>query len=409
MAIATGVFKKLSLKKQTALNTKAPSGGAGTAQYMRRVTSTLDLSKATYSSGEILASQQRRDFRHGVRKVAGSISGELSVGGYQKPFESVCRQVVQAAATSGALITVTAASTGSNTGTFTRSAGSYITDGFKIGDVVQWTGWATTGVPNNAHNMMIAALTATVMTVITLDGVAVGAKAAGDSVTCTLVGKKTWVPQSGHTRDYYTIEHWFSDIAQSEQFTDCVFTGATIQLPPTGMATVEFPVMGLDMQSGVVEYFTTPAAAPTGGILAAVNGVLLVAGVPVATITGMTITINGNYSVPGGVVGANVDPDVFPGVLEVSGQITVFFQNATYRDMFVNETEASIAVALEASNAANAGFTAFVMSRCKFGGASKDDGTAGLTLTMPFTALENVSGSTVDLPTTISIQDSAFV
>lgn len=408
MPIATGVFKKLSLKRQTALNTKAPSGGAGTAQYMRRVTSTLDLNKATYQSAEILASQQRRDFRHGVRSVKGSISGELSVGGYQKPFESIMRQVVQVAATTGAIVTVTAAVTTGAQGTFTRSAGSFITDGFKIGDVVNWSGWATTGVPNNAHNMIIIALTATVMTVQTLDGVAIGPKAAGDSVTCVVAGKKTWVPQTGHTRDYYTIEHWFSDIAQSEQFSDCVFTGATIQLPPSGMATVEFPVIGLDMQTGTAEYFTTPAAAPTGGILAAVNGILLVGGVAVATITGMTITINGNYTAPGGVVGANVDPDIFPGVLEVTGQITVLFQNATYRDMFVAETEASIAVALTASNAANAGFTSFVMPRCKFGGASKDDGTAGLTLTMPFTALERIDGSAVDLPTTISIQDSAF-
>lgn len=409
MPIATGVFKKLSLKKQTALNTKAPAGGAGTAQYMRRVTSTLDLSKATYTSAEILASQQRRDFRHGVKSIGGSISGELSVGGYQKPFESIMRQVVQPAAVTNAQTTVAAASTGTFTGTFTRSAGSFITDGFKIGDVVNWSGWATTGVPNNAHNMIITALTATVMTVYTLDGVAIGAKAAGDSVTCALVGKKTWVPQSNHTRDYYTIEHFFSDIAQSEQFTDCVFTGATITLPPTGMATVELPVMGLDMQTGAAEYFTSPAAAPTGGILAAVNGALLIAGVSVATITGMTITINGNYTKPGGVVGANVDPDIFAGVVEVSGQVTVLFQNATYRDMFINETEAAIAVALTATNAPNSGFTSFVMSRVKFGGATKDDGTAGLTLTVPFTALENVSGSAVDLATTISMQDSAFV
>lgn len=408
MPIATGVFKKLSFKKQTGLGVIAPPGAGGTAQYMRRVTSTVDLSKATYQSQEILASQQRRDFRHGVRKVGGSISGELSVGGYQKPFESICRQLVQTAATTGAIITVTAAVTSGAQGTFTRSAGSYITDGFKVGDVINWTGWATTGVPNNNHYMIIIALTATVMTVQTLDGVAVGAKAAGDSVTCVLVGKKTWVPTSGHTRDYYTIEHWFSDIAQSEYFQDCVFTGANIQLPPTGMATVEFPVMGLNMLTGTAEYFTTPAAAPTGGILAAVNGILILQGAAVATVTGAQININGNYSSPGGVVGANVDPDIFPGVLEVTGQITVLFQNATYRDMFVNETEASLAIVLEASNAANAGFTSFVMPRVKFGGANKDDGTQGLTLTMPFTALERIDGSTVDLATTISIQDSSF-
>lgn len=408
MPISTGVFKKLSFKKQAALNTIAPAGAGGSAAYMRRVTSTIDLAKATYQSNEILPSQMIRDFRHGVRSVSGSISGELSVGGYQKPFESILRQLVQAPATTGALVNVTAATTGARTGTFTRAAGSFITDGFKVGDVVTWTGWATTGVPNNAHNMMITALTALIMTVITLDGVAIGAKASGDSVTGVVAGKKTWVPQTGHTRDYYTIEHWYSDVAQSERFVDCVFTGANIQLPPTGMATVEFPIMGLDMQTGTAEYFTTPAAAPTGGILAAVNGVLLVAGVPVGLITGLNININGNYSVPGGVVGANVDPDIFPGSLEVSGQVTVLFQDATMRDMFVNETEAAIAAALTANNTANAGFTSFVMPRVKFGGASKDDGKSSLTLTMPFTALEYTGASGVDLPTVISIQDSSF-
>jgi len=406
--IATGVFKKLSFKKQTAVKTVAPAGAAGSAQYMRRVTSTLSLAKATYQSQEILASQQVRDFRHGVRKVEGSISGELSVGGYQKPFESVLRQLVQSAPTSGALTTVTAAVTTGAQGTFTRSGGSFITDGFKVGDVVNWTGWATTGVPNNDHHALIIGLTATVMTVVMINGVAVGPKAAGDSVTCALVGKRTWVPSSGQTRDYYTIEHWFSDIAQSEVFEDCVFSGANIQLPPSGMATVEFPVMGLNMSTGATEYFTTPAAPPTGGIEASVNGILVINGAAAGIVTGMNVAITGNYSAPGGVVGTNVDPDIFPGTLGVTGQLTVLFQDEVFRDMFLNETEASVALVLTATNAANAPFTSFVMPRIKFGGSTKDDGQTGLTQTMPFTALERVDGSTVHLATTIAIQDSAF-
>lgn len=411
MPISTGVFKKLALKRQTALNTKAPAGAGGSSRYMRRVTSTIDLAKASYQSQEILESQQKRDMRHGVKSVAGSISGELSVGGYQLPFESVCRQVAQVAATTGAIATVTAAVTTGAQGTFTRGAGSFLTDGFKIGDVVNWSGWTTTGVANNAHNFLILNVTALVMTVLAIDGVAIGAKAAGDNVTGVVVGKKTWMPSTGQTRDYYTIEHWFSDIAQSEQFSDCVFTGFTVNLPPTGMATVEFPVMGLDMQTGVAQYFTTPAAAPTGGILAAVNGALMINGAVAGLVTGISIQVNGNYSAPGGVVGSNVDPDIFPGPIDVTGQITVLFVDAVYRDMFVNETEASVAVVLTASNSANAGFTSFVMSRIKFSGATKNDGTAGLTLTMPYTALENINGGAAvpNLQTTLSVQDSAFV
>ncbi len=408
--IATGVFKKLALKKQAALKTKAPAGAGGTARYMRRVTSTLNLAKASYQSGEILESQQRRDVRHGVRSVAGSISGELSVGGYQLPIESVLRQVAQAVVTSGAQVNITAAQVLPNGGTFTRAAGSFLTDGFKIGDVVTHSGWTAPATVNNAHNFIITALTATVMTVMAIDGVPVTAKAAGDGVTIVQAGKKTWIPQSAQSRDYYTIEHWFGDIAQSEQFVDCVFTGFTVSLPPTGMATIELPVMGLNMDTGIIEYFTAPTASPTGGILAAVNGALIINGEIAAVVTGLTIATNGNYSAPGGVIGSNVDPDIFPGPIDVTGQLTALFTDAVMRDLFINETECSLVVALTANNNPNSPFTSFVMSRIKFNGSEKDDGTAGLTLTVPYVALENVNGGAAlaNLQTTISVQDSAF-
>lgn len=411
MGIATGVFKKLAIKKQAGLGVKAPAGAAGTARYLRRVTSTLDLSKASYQSNEMLVSQQRRDMRHGVRSVAGSISGELSVGGYQLPTESVLRQTSLPPVTTGAVITIASASSGAGTGngTFTRSGGSFFADGFVVGMVINAAGFTTGGVPNNAHNAIIMALTATVMTVHFLDGSDMTVKAAGDSVTISTPGKLAFIPQSGQTRDYYTIEHFFADIGQSEQFTDCVFTGMNVSLPPSGMATVEFPVMGLNMATGALEYFNAPAAAASGAILAAVNGALIVDGVVAAVVTGLNFSINGNYSVPGGVVGSNVDPDVFPGPVDVTGQVTVLFTDVTYRDLFINEAEASLAVALTANNSANAPFTAFILPRVKFSGSSKDDTNAGLTLTMPFTALEQTVSGAGQLLSTIGVQDSAFI
>ena len=410
MPIGVGVYKKVSLKKQTAVKTIAPAGAGGTAQYQRRVTSTIDPKKATFQSAEILTSQQRRDFRHGVKSVAGSLSQELSVGGHQKQFEAVLRAAAVSPATTGAITNVTAAATTGAAGTFTRAAGSFLTDGFQIGDVINSTGWATTGVPNNNHYSVVTGVTALVLTVLMLDNVAVGPKASGDSVTIVEVGKKVFVPQSGHTRDYFTIEHWHSDIAQSEVFKDCVFTGANINVPPNGMATVEFPVMGLDAQFGTAEYFTTPATEPTGGITAGLNGALLVDGVSVANITSAVININGNYAVPGGVIGTDVDPDVFPGVLEVTGTVTVLFQDAVMRDKFWNEQVGSIVLVLVDGKTAAPGFTSIVMPKVKFGGADKSDGQQGISLTMPFTALENTAGGAAlaSLATTISIQDSAF-
>lgn len=409
--IATGIFKKLSFKKQSAQGT--PASGSG-ANYLRRVSCDLGLTKGSYKSNEINPSQQVRDMRHGVRKTEGTLKGELSVGGYQAFMESVLRQAVQAAATTGAITTVGAAVTTGAAGTYTRSGGSFLTDGFKVGDVINSTGWATTGAPNNNHYAVVTAISANglIMTILMLDGVAVGPKAAGDTVTIVAVGKKTWTPASSQTRDYYTFNAWHSDIAQSEVFPDTVVAGMNISLPPTGMATVDFPLMGLNMTTGTSEYFTAPGAAPTGGILAAANGVLLVGGAVVGLLTGLTINVTGNYSTVGGVVGSNFEPDIFPGVLEVTGQATVLFQDATLRDYFISESEVAIVAVFTSSSVAMPGFTAFVMSRVKFSGASRDDSDKGLVMTMPFQALENTTtggAALANLQTTLSIQDSAFV
>jgi len=410
VAIATGVFKKVAIKRQTALNVVAPPGAAGTAQYMRRVSSSITLTKANYTSAEILASQQRRDFRHGVHAVTGSLSGELSVGGYQLPFEGVLRARAAAGGASTALTDVTIASSGVGTfaGTLTRAAGSWLTNGFKIGEVIRGTG---VGAGPNTQNLLVTNVTALVMTVRALNKVDIVAQASGSSVTFATAGKKISIPQLGHTRDYFTIEHWFSDVAISEVFVDTIFSGATIGLPATGLATVEFPALGLRMIPGLAEYFTTPANAPIGPITAAVNGALIVNGVVAAIVTGMTITINGNNAAPGGVVGSNIDPDIFPGVIDVTGQVTALFSDATMRDLFINETECNLVGVFTGDNTASSGCIAFIMPRVKFNSADKDDIQTGITQTMSFAALENVNGGTgtANETATISIQDTAFI
>lgn len=408
--IATGVFKYLAVKRQPALKTIAPAAPGGSARYMRRVTSTLALAKATYTSAEIRPSQQVADMRHGVRSVSGSISGELSVGGYQVPFEDVLRKTATAGGnTAGANITVASAGAETFAGTLTRAAGDFIADGFKVGDVVRLTG--SPAADNNNKNLMITALTAAVATVRTLNKTDLVGSAGAGGMGLAAPGMKTWTPGVGQMRSYCTIEHWHSDILDSERFVDCVFTGANIALPATGMATVEFPVMGLDMKTGNAEYFNAPSPAPIGSNLASVNGVMVVNGVVVADVTGLTITVAGNHAAPGGVVGDNVDPDIFPGTLTVTGQMTALFRSGALRQLFLDEAEFGVVAALTGDNRANAGFTAFNMSRCKYTGNTKDDTATGLTQTMPFQALENLAGGagTVNEATTLVIQDSAFV
>jgi hypothetical protein len=406
MAIATGVNKQVKYKVEATYGT-IPA--AGSSQALRRVTSDIDLSKETYESNEIRTDYQIADFRHGVKSIGGTINGELSPATYKDFFAAALRQAWQTQVTTGAIITVTSAVTTGASGTFTRASGSYFTDGFKIGQVVQWSGFATTGVPNNAHNFMITALTALIMTGTMLDGVAVGAKVAGDSVTCVTMGKFASVPLTGHTDLSYSIEHYFSDLVLSEVFSGCKVSQIAVQLPATGMATVGIGFMGQNITTAGAEYFTSPTAETTSGILAAVNGAIYVDGTAVGNVTGMNFTINGNMT-SNSVIGSNIHADIFEGRVQVSGQITAFFESATLRDLFINETKASINCVFTTANTAAADFIAFSFPSVKLGGAKKDDGDKGLIQTLPFTALLNGTGGTATtlstLKTTLTIQDS---
>lgn len=409
--IATGINKKLTACIQPGLGQAA---NVASGFLLRRTQSTLDLKKATYGSKELRTSQQRADFRHGIRSVDGSISGELSVGTYQQFVESVLRQDALAAITATAS-DIVAASTGTNTGTLTTTVGSFLAGNkFKIGMVVRATGFAAPATANNGANLIITALTDKIMTVARLDGQPVVARVETAAVTIATPGKYTYVPQSGHTRDYYTIEHYFGDLtpAQSERFTDCVISQMDVKMPASGMGTIDFSVMGLNMvTTSGASYFTNPAATSTGSTLASANGAVYLGGVAIGLITGMNFSVKGNYSTPDGIVGSNVMPDIFPGAVEVDGQITVLFTDATVRDYFVNETEVSLYAVFTADNTPGANFLGFTLPRVKMGGASKDDGEKGLVMTMPFTALEATSGGAgqIALPTTLVVQDSAFV
>ena len=404
MAIATGLNKQLIIKKESVFGSAA---GTGSGLYLRRVTSDIGLKKDTYESAEIVTHAQIQDFRHGIRRILGTINGELSPGSYNLLMQSALRKDFAAGATTGALTDVTAAA--GPPGTFTRASGSFLTDGFKVGDVGRWTGWTTTGTNNNARNYRITALTATVMTTSGLLDEVVAAKASGDSVTFTVTGKKSLIPTSAHTNDSYTIEQNFPDIVQSEQYLGCKIGGMQVKLPATGLATVAFPITGQDIVTSTAPYFVTPTAAGTAGIAAAVNGSLRFGGTDIATVTGVDINLDlGLFS--DAVVGSNKVPSIDPARSRVTGTITCMFENATLRDYFVNETEVALQVVLELSTAIGADFIAFNLPRIKLGAADKDDGEKNLIQTMPFVALYNSAGGAgvSSDQTTMSIQDSTI-
>lgn len=402
MAIATGIAKQVRYKQEVTFNT-AP--GASGAQLLRRVESTLNIEKDSYAASELRTDYQMSDFRHGTRRTAGTIRGELSPKTYADFLQAALRRDFTAGA-SAASLSITIA--GSGPYTITRAAGSWLTDGFKAGDVVRLTA-GTFNVANSNKNLYVVSLTATVLTVVVPNGSALVAEGPIASATCAVTGKKTFTPTTGHTDRSFAIEHWFADVPTSELFTGCKVSMVDIALPPTGLATIDVGVMGVgSVTTSSSAYYTSPTAATTTGITAAVNGLLYIGGTAVATCTGLTLKIDGAYS-GDPVVGSNTMPQIFPGRVTVSGQFTAYFESATFRDAFLNESELALSTLLTADNTATSDFLALNLPRIKLGSAGRSDGEKGLILTADFQALFNGSGGTgiSSEQTTLSIQDSA--
>lgn len=397
MALATGVAKQVRYKKETTWGTAA---GATGGQLLRRVTSDLDLNKETYQSAEIRTDYQIADFRHGVRSVAGTINGELSPKTYADFFAAGLRKDFVAGATTGAKTTL---AVGVGGATITDSGNGFVTAGFVVGNVINATGFATAN--NNNHYCLVTSVAAGSLGVVSLDGVALTAESAGATVTVQVVGKISYTPETGHTDNSFSIEHFYADIAQSELFTGCKVNSIGVSLPPTGMATVGISFMGKDVTTGTAEYFTTPTATTNAGILASVNGIAYAIGARQTVLTGLTINIAGNMTMEP-VVGSNTYPDIFEGRVVVSGELSAYFENGTLRNAFLNEDEVALMFVFTADNSKNPDFISFVMPRVKLGGASKDDGEKGLIQTIPFQALFNDTGTGAS-KTTLLVQDSA--
>lgn len=401
MAIGVGTKKVVSYKKETAWGT--PAGTSGGKQ-LRRVTANFELAKDAYESAEIRTDKQASDYRHGIRSATGTVNGELSAGTFSEFMQSILERDFTAV-TLGAAASITVTVAG-GVQKLVRTTGSWLADGVKVGMVVRGTGF--TASADNNKNLLVVAVTALEATVVPLNGVTLTAQGTGASVTLSVPGKQTYVPLTGHTNDSFTVEEWFSDIAQSEVYTGLKVNSMAVSLPSTGLTTIDFGFAGKDLTTkGTTQYFTTPTAQNSNGIFAAVNGAMVVNGAPVALITSADFTVD-RATENATAVGSNSVAEIFTGRIRVTGNLSIYFQDATFRNYFDDETPVSLVMALNADSSANSQFVAFTLPKVKLGSFSKQDAELGLTASSSFTALLNDSTATGLIGSTIVVQDSTL-
>ena len=199
----------------------------------------------------------------------------------------------------------------------------------------------------------------------------------------------TWstnVLKVGTSPKYFSIEDYAADIDQARLFTGCTVNTMGISLAPNQMVTTTFGIVGKDMTIGATEKTQDAAsgAAPfdaySGDLkIADAGGVLASA----AIVTGMDFTLTNGYA-PTFVIGDDAAPSLEYGRAEVEGSLSVYFEDATQINRFINETE----TALEVSVGDGTNTMTFLFPRVKINSADVGvDGPTSRVISLGFVGL----------------------
>lgn len=329
----------IAQKVQSALGTQS-SGSS--AKILRTAGGPgIKLAKAATESNEVRRDGMRQRGRHGTQKTTSSYNAELSLGSHDDLVEAICRDTW-----SSADLTVTQSdftSLTTTTSTIVLNSGDPRTLGFRVGDVIDLTGFATTA--NNSTNVRITGLSATAITVaetLILN--------ATPDTTCSIVrrGKKL-IPYAsgGLTKRYFTLEEYEADIDQSTVLTDFVWGNIKFSMSPNGLITADPGGVGtgkIDVKTtGASPFFTSPTTT-TAPPFSVVDATIRLNGVDLVALTSLDLTVDIGPTAPDvfGSGGIKYAPDVFTGQMAVSMNLGMLRPDLTILSDFLAETVYSL-------------------------------------------------------------------
>lgn len=363
MAYQTGRQIVVAFKEQTAIGTAETGSGA---EVFRANSGGMNLTKTAIQSGENRRDGMMTRGRHGQRAVQGSYTADLSVGTFDTLMEAALRGTWAVALTiDDETVAMSSATLAVGANTITASAGSWITSGLRVGDVIRVTEGLNAASMN--RNLRITGLTATVITVaetLTVE--------AGPLSTYTVTRSRKLIQGDPVVNRAFTIEEHEADIDGSEVFEWCRVGRMQIQLQPNNMGLITFDFVGRDMaivEDSSAPGLTSPTATTTIGVTA-VEAKILLGTDAIADLTGATIDLNLNAAGTE-VVGSTLTPDVFTNLANITGSITGLRQDLDKVADFLAETQLSLSLMFVENESEPADFISFVLPNLTLASAEK--------------------------------------
>lgn len=359
-----------------------PPGTGGGKQLRLNASPGTDLERDEIKNPEIRSDGLTSLSRLGSRRAPGSYGGPLAVGAWDDILEAIVRNTWQVSFSvtstgAGVFIDVTANATNQITRT---GSGSWLTDGFRVGDVVRLTTYSTAA--DNSINLRIKALSATVMTFHGTP-LTIGAADTTTTVTCLKKLKNGLVP----TKRTFYVEEVYQDIDGSEVFGGCKWVEFKITGDPKGIATIDVRLLGATGQTltgAGSPYYISPTT-NTNIALVFVDALISVAGTDIANATSFELT----YTIAAqtqDIIGGTTSPDVFDNDAMLTGQFTVARQDLNNVTAYIAETAFELHVLLVEPEAEPKDCIAIYVPNCLRTKASAPLGGDGAMIeTIPFT------------------------
>jgi hypothetical protein len=361
--------------------TAGTAPGTGSAKQLRIDASPgLSLKRTLINNAEVRSDGLSSMPRLGSRMADGSYNVPLTVDGLVDLLEAITRSTwVAATAITQATAGLTSITT--TTTTIVASAGSWITAGVRVGDVVRLTGHSTAA--NNSINLRVKAVSALTLTV---QGAPLTTDAVADTTFTLTILKKLKNATTPTKRAFY-VEEYNTDIDVSEVFDYCKVVQLKVSGSPDGSGTAEVSFLGLN--GAVLNTASSPYyVAPTLGTairLVFADATISYNGTDVATCTAFDFTLAITAKTEP-VVGATTSPDVFDNDCVLTGSLSFIRQDLANVSLFVNETEVELHILLVEPESEPKDCLAFYIPRVKLTAADAPlGGDSAMIETLPFT------------------------
>lgn len=319
--------------------------------------------------------------RNELEPRTGTANASVSVSGKFRP--ECLDDIIEAAAQgtwavkytiSGMTVTVAAETSGFS---FTRGAGSYITDGVEVGDIITFSGFEAPHTANNGTFEVTAVDSSTKITC----GHATGLAAVTDATSISATTGQDYV-KVGSTRRAVAWEVYHSDTDEYVRIKDTEIASFSISLAPNGDVTFQLQAVGgqeLDLGENIGEKISGATyTETTKPFFDSFNGTVSLAGSTGIYFSGMNPSINNNSN-PLFALGSRYPFAVSHGKMVGDMSLTAYYTDKTIKSKYQNEDSLNlkIRVKYEDEDLEDTSFYEFEYPSCKITSFGRPIGGSG--------------------------------